>query len=79
VVNLDELVIPENLFKKIPRKMIDKHHVVPIRFHDGVLHGGDPPIRTTMRRWRRSSSRWIRGWTSCWRRGRRSRGRSRKW
>jgi len=37
VVNLDELVIPENLFKKIPRKMIDKHHVVPIRFHDGVL------------------------------------------
>jgi len=37
VVNLDELVIPENLFKKIPRKLIDKHHVVPIRFHDGVL------------------------------------------
>jgi len=37
VMNLDELVIPENLFKKIPRKMIDKHHVVPIRFHDGVL------------------------------------------
>jgi len=37
VVNLDELVIPENLFKRIPRKMIDKHHVVPIRFHDGVL------------------------------------------
>jgi type IV pilus assembly protein PilB len=37
VVNLDELVIPENLFKKIPRKLIDKHHVVPIRHHDGVL------------------------------------------
>jgi len=37
VVNLDELVIPENLFKKIPKKLIDKHHVVPIRFHDGVL------------------------------------------
>jgi type II secretory ATPase GspE/PulE/Tfp pilus assembly ATPase PilB-like protein len=37
VVNLDELVIPENLFKKIPRKLIDKHHVVPIRYHDGVL------------------------------------------
>lgn len=37
VVNLEELVIPENLFKKIPRKLIDKHHVVPIRFHDGVL------------------------------------------
>jgi type IV pilus assembly protein PilB len=37
VVNLDELVVPEILFKKIPRKLIDKHHVIPIRFHDGVL------------------------------------------
>jgi len=37
VVNLDELVIPENLVKRVPRKMIEKHHVVPIRFHDGVL------------------------------------------
>lgn len=37
VVNLEELVIPENLFKRIPRKLIDKHHVMPIRFHDGVL------------------------------------------
>ena len=30
-------MVPENLFKKIPRKLIDKHHVVPIRLHDGVL------------------------------------------
>jgi type IV pilus assembly protein PilB len=37
VVNLDELVIPENLVKKLPRKLIEKHHVVPIRFHDGIL------------------------------------------
>lgn len=37
VVNLDELVIPENLVKKLPRKLIEKHHVVPIRHHDGVL------------------------------------------
>jgi len=37
VVNLDELVIPENLVKRIPRKLIEKHHVVPIRYHDGVL------------------------------------------
>jgi type IV pilus assembly protein PilB len=37
VVNLDELVIPENLVKRVPRKMIEKHHVVPIRYHDGVL------------------------------------------
>ncbi len=37
VVNLEELVLPETLVKKIPRKLIEKHHVVPIRFHDGVL------------------------------------------
>src|SRR5207245_636794 len=37
VVNLEELVIPENLVKRVPRKLIEKHHIVPIRFHDGVL------------------------------------------
>ena len=37
VVNLDELVIPENLVKRVPRKLIEKHHVMPIRYHDGVL------------------------------------------
>jgi len=37
VVNLDELVIPETLFKRVPRRLIEKHHLVPIRFHDGVL------------------------------------------
>jgi len=37
VVNLDELVLPENLVKRIPRKLIEKHHVMPIRYHDGVL------------------------------------------
>jgi type II secretory ATPase GspE/PulE/Tfp pilus assembly ATPase PilB-like protein len=37
VVNLDELVVPENLVKKIPKKLIEKHHVVPTRSHDGVL------------------------------------------
>jgi type IV pilus assembly protein PilB len=37
VVNLEELVIPENLVKKIPRKLIEKHHVVPIHLHDDVL------------------------------------------
>jgi len=37
VVNLAELVIPENLVKRIPRKLIEKHHVVPIHYHDGVL------------------------------------------
>lgn len=37
VVNLDELVVPENLVRKIPKKLIEKHHVMPIRHHDGVL------------------------------------------
>jgi len=37
VVNLDELVVPENLVKQIPRKLIEKHHIVPIRYHGGVL------------------------------------------
>lgn len=37
VVNLDEIVLPENLVKKLPRKLIEHHHVLPIRFHDGVL------------------------------------------
>ncbi len=37
VVNLDELVLPENLVKRIPRKLIEKHHVLPIQYKDGVL------------------------------------------
>ncbi len=37
VVNLEEIVIPDNLVKRLPRKLIEKHHVMPIRFHDGVL------------------------------------------
>jgi type IV pilus assembly protein PilB len=37
VVNLDEIVVPENLVKKLPRKLMESHHVLPIRFHDGVL------------------------------------------
>jgi type IV pilus assembly protein PilB len=37
VVNLDELVLPENLVKRIPPKLIEKHHVLPVRYHDGVL------------------------------------------
>lgn len=37
VVNLDEIVVPENLVKKLPRKLMEHHHVLPIRFHDGVL------------------------------------------
>jgi hypothetical protein len=37
VVNLDELVLPENLVKRIPRKLIEKHHVIPIHYKDGQL------------------------------------------
>lgn len=37
VVNLEELVLPENLVRKIPRKLIERHYVLPIHFHDGVL------------------------------------------
>jgi type IV pilus assembly protein PilB len=37
VVNLDEIVLPENLVKKLPKKLIEHHHVLPIRYHDGVL------------------------------------------
>jgi type IV pilus assembly protein PilB len=37
IVNLDELILPENLVKRIPPKLIEKHGVLPIRYHDGVL------------------------------------------
>ncbi len=37
VVNLDELVLPENLVKRIPRKLIEKHHVLPIHYKEGIL------------------------------------------
>lgn len=37
VINLHELVLPENLVKRIPRKLIEKHHVIPIHYKDGVL------------------------------------------
>ena len=37
VVNLDELVIPEDLVKRIPKKLIEKHHVIPIRLKNDVL------------------------------------------
>ena len=53
VVNLEEMVIPENLVKRVPRKLIDRHHILPIHYHNGVLtiatracyarHRGLPP------------------------------------
>ena len=37
VVNLEELVIPENLVKRVPRKLIERHYILPIHYKDGVL------------------------------------------
>lgn len=37
VVNLDELVLPEILVKRVPRKLIEMHHVIPISYKDNVL------------------------------------------
>ncbi|MBI2932349.1 MAG: hypothetical protein HYY16_11925 [Planctomycetes bacterium] len=37
VVDLEELVVPENLVKRLPRRLIEMHHVLPIHYKDGVL------------------------------------------
>ncbi|MBI4566613.1 MAG: hypothetical protein HY716_18200 [Planctomycetes bacterium] len=37
VVNLEEMVLPENLVRRIPRKLIEKHQVLPIHYKDGIL------------------------------------------
>jgi hypothetical protein len=37
VVNLKELVIPENLVRRLPRKLVEKHCVLPIHYEDDVL------------------------------------------
>lgn len=37
VVDVEELILPENLIKRLPRKLIEKHCVLPIEYHEGVL------------------------------------------
>lgn len=37
VVDLKELVLPENLVRRVPRKLIEKHHVIPIEAHRNTL------------------------------------------
>ncbi len=37
VVNLDDIVLPENLVKRVPRKLIEDHHVLPVGYKDGML------------------------------------------
>lgn len=37
VADLEKLVLPENLIKKVPRELIEKHICLPISYRDGVL------------------------------------------
>ncbi|MBI5365888.1 MAG: hypothetical protein HZA54_02525 [Planctomycetes bacterium] len=37
VAELDAMIIPINLVKKVPRKMVEEHIVIPIAYKDGVL------------------------------------------
>lgn len=36
-VDLSELVLPENLVRRVPQKLIERHHILPIHFADNVL------------------------------------------
>jgi type IV pilus assembly protein PilB len=37
IVDLSKLVLPFNLVKRVPKSLIEKHHVIPVAFKDGVL------------------------------------------
>jgi len=37
IVDLSRLVIPWNLVKRVPKALIEKHHVIPTAFKDNVL------------------------------------------
>jgi type IV pilus assembly protein PilB len=37
VAEVDKLVLPENLVKKVPRSLVEQHHVLPIGFKDDTL------------------------------------------
>ena len=37
VADLENLVLPENLVRRLPRKIIEENEVVPVSFKDGVL------------------------------------------
>jgi type IV pilus assembly protein PilB len=37
LTNLSEQVVPWNLVKRVPKSLIEKHHVLPIAYKDGVL------------------------------------------
>jgi type IV pilus assembly protein PilB len=37
IAELDKVVLPENLIKRVPRELIEKHTCVPVAFRDGTL------------------------------------------
>lgn len=37
VVNVDELILPENLIKRVPRQIIERHTILPIAWKDETL------------------------------------------
>lgn len=37
VVDVAEMILPENLVKRVPKKLIEKHTILPIAFRDGKL------------------------------------------
>jgi type IV pilus assembly protein PilB len=37
IVDLTNLVLPWNLVKRVPKALIEKHHLIPVAFKDGVL------------------------------------------
>jgi type IV pilus assembly protein PilB len=37
IVDMTNLVLPWNLVKRVPKALIEKHHVIPVAFKDGVL------------------------------------------
>jgi type IV pilus assembly protein PilB len=37
IIDLDNMVIPENLVKKVPAALVEKYKFLPISFKDGVL------------------------------------------
>ena len=37
IAELDKVVLPQNLIKKVPRELIEKHTCIPIAFRDGML------------------------------------------
>jgi type II secretory ATPase GspE/PulE/Tfp pilus assembly ATPase PilB-like protein len=37
VITLDDIVLPHNLVRRLPRKLIEKHQVLPIHYKDNIL------------------------------------------